>query len=176
MMSAADQAPSVLDAAQEALGGLGLRVEDVRITPAGRRRVVRISVDTDLVDLDPGDHTSPVPGPDLDVIADATHAIGDALDASDALGESSYVLEVTSPGVSRPLTEPRHFRRNVGRLVDLTLTDRSVCAGRIVAAATDHVRLEVPATATTPTHERDVALHDIRAGRVQVEFAREQED
>ena len=78
---------------------------------AGRRSVVRVIVDSDG-------------GVDLDAVADVSKAVSDALDEADPLGEQPYVLEVTSPGVDRPLTEPRHWRRNIGRKVKAGEVDR----------------------------------------------------
>src|SRR5689334_20703224 len=97
---------------------LGLDVEAVELTPAGKRRVLRIAVDKDG-------------GVSLDDVAAATRAINDVLDATDALGEQPYTLEVTSRGVDRPLSLPRHWRRNASRLVKVTLADGSVVTGRI---------------------------------------------
>ncbi|MGN6088888.1 MAG: ribosome maturation factor RimP [Actinomycetales bacterium] len=88
---------------------LGVDLEDVVITSAGKRRLVRVVVDRDG-------------GVPLDTVADVSTAVSGALDATDALGDAPYVLEVTSPGVDRPLTEPRHWRRNVGRLVRVSVT------------------------------------------------------
>lgn len=99
---------------------LGLIVEDLAVARAGRRQVVRLAVDRDLDALALADDRTPVPPLSLDEVADATRVVSDALDRLDALGEAPYVLEVSSPGVDRPLTQPRHLRRNVGRLVVLT--------------------------------------------------------
>ncbi|WP_168583650.1 ribosome maturation factor RimP [Gephyromycinifex aptenodytis] len=175
-----DSADRIGKIAQTALADLPLRVEDVSITPAGKRRVVRISVDDDLRDLAPDDETTPVPYVDLDLVADATRAISDALDEANVLGATPYVLEVTSPGVSRPLTEPRHFRRNVGRLVRVRLTPEAPApdgvqgrpTGRIVAVNDTVVRLSLPATKTTPEHEITLAHEHIASADVQVEFSR----
>ena len=71
----------------------------MEITPAGKRRILRIAVDKDG-------------GVTLDDVAEATREISRVLDASDAMGEQPYTLEVTSRGVDRPLTLPRHWRRN----------------------------------------------------------------
>lgn len=92
-----------------AVAAEGLDLEDVVVTPAGKRRLVRVVVDRDG-------------GVPLDTVADVSNAIGAVLDESDAFGDAPYVLEVTSPGVDRPLTEPRHWRRNVGRLVRVSVT------------------------------------------------------
>ncbi len=79
----------------------GLDLEDVTVTPAGKRRLVRVVVDRDG-------------GISLDDVSEVSRSVSEKLDASDALGNSPYVLEVTSPGVDRPLTEPRHWRRARG--------------------------------------------------------------
>ncbi|MBB1493861.1 ribosome maturation factor RimP [Propioniciclava sp. MC1595] len=111
----------------------GLEVDRIEIASAGKRSVLRVYLDGD------GPEGR---GPSLDEIADATRAVSAALDESDATGNAPYTLEVSSRGVSRPLTEPKHFRRNVGRLVALTLADGSV-TGRISAADGDGIDLDV---------------------------------
>jgi ribosome maturation factor RimP len=102
----------------ETVSALGLDVEAVELTPAGNKRVLRIALDRDG-------------GIGIDHITDATRALSEALDASDVMGAQPYTLEVTSRGVDRPLTEPRHWRRNAGRLVRLRLADDSSIDGRI---------------------------------------------
>lgn len=140
----------VLQEAQEAVAPLRLVVDDLVVQRAGKRRLVRIAVDDDLSALDPGDETTPVEPVALDTVADATRLIDAALESSDAMGPAPYVLEVTSPGLSRPLTQPRHFRRNVGRLVTAQLRDGGEVTGRIAAAGADGVRLS-GATGSGPT-------------------------
>lgn len=179
-MSGPAAADRVREVVEPALSPLHLRVEDVTVTPAGKRRVVRIAVDDDLSGLAPGDESTPVPPLDLDTVADATRAVSEALDAADVLGQAPYVLEVSSPGVSRPLTAPHHFRRNVGRRVRLTLGVGAGASpgGRIVAAGPDVLRLLVPATKREAEHEATYAYTDITRADVEVEFVRdtEQED
>ncbi len=160
----------VRDDVQQAVAPLGLLVDDLRITRAGKRRLVRIAVDDDLAGLAPGDETTPVPPVELDTVAEATRSIDNALDASDVLGSAPYVLEVTSPGTSRPLTEPRHFRRNVGRLVTLALTDGSTLAGRIVAAGAEGLRLADPKAAGNDEAVRFVDYAALHRAQVRVEF------
>ena len=91
------------------LQAMGLDVEAVEVTPAGKRRVLRVAVDKDG-------------GVTLDDVADATREVSRVLDESDVMGEMPYTLEVTSRGVDRPLTLPRHWRRNEDRLVKAVLT------------------------------------------------------
>ena len=101
------------------LRALGLDVEAVEITPAGKRRILRVAVDKDG-------------GVTLDDVADATREVSRVLDDSDVMGEQPYTLEVTSRGVDRPLTLPRHWRRNADRLVKVTTTEGETITGRIV--------------------------------------------
>lgn len=152
------------------LGDLGLLVEDVAVTPTGKRRLVRVWIDRAL--STDGDATEVVPPLSLDEVSDATRAVSDALDDSDVMGEQPYTLEVTSPGVDRPLTLPRHFRRNVSRLVTVTPTEGEPVTGRIVSAGPDEVTLEVPATRKTPARTTSVRYAEVSKAVVQVEFSR----
>ena len=131
----------------------GLDLEDVQVTPAGKRRLLRVVVDQDG-------------GVPLDAVATVSNAVSAALDSSDAMGGAAYVLEVTSPGVDRPLTEPRHWRRARSRLVQVTLADGGSLTGRVVDADDDRVVLE------TGGDSRTLAWPEVSAGRVQVEFNR----
>ncbi|EAP96992.1 hypothetical protein JNB_20318 [Janibacter sp. HTCC2649] len=153
-----------------ALHGSGVVLEEVVVTPAGRRRVVRVVVDRALEVT--GDVTETLPSLSLDEIASATHTVSDALDESDVLGEQPYTLEVTSPGVSRPLTAASHFRRNVGRLVVLTPQDGEPVTGRIVRAGDDDLTLLVPAVKKAPERDEIFAYAAIDRADVQVEFSR----
>ena len=121
-MSAAD---AVREVARAALADRGLDVVDVTVTPAGRRRVVRILVDRSVSGLDPSDHTSRVPPMDLDEVTEATHTVSAALDSAEPLGNAPYVLEVSSrastarcgpgpscAGTSAGSSQSRHPGRN----------------------------------------------------------------
>lgn len=162
---------TVLADVAAAVEPLHLLVEDVTIVPAGKRRLVRILLDSDLSDLPAGDHTSPVPPLSLDAIAEATRAVSESLDSSNAMGEQAYVLEVSSPGTDRALTEPRHFRRNVGRRVQVTRAEGEPVTGRLRAATDDGVVL-----ADDHDTEIDVAYPDITKGTVHLEFNRADEE
>jgi ribosome maturation factor RimP len=142
------------------LAGFDLELEAVEIVPAGKRRLLRLVVDGD------GPEGT---GPLLDDIAAATKAISIALDEDDVTGTSPYTLEVSSRGVSRPLTHPRHWRRNTGRLVKVNLTTGEEVTGRIGAVTDDHVEL------TTEAEEMSVRLADIGKALVQVELNRAEE-
>lgn len=157
-------------AVEAPLRDLGLLVEDVAVTPAGKRRLVRIWIDRILQDT--GETTSVTPPLTLDEVADATRAVSDALDETGAMGEQPYTLEVGSPGIDRPLTEPRHFRRNVSRLVLLTPVEGEPLTARITAAGDSVVTLEVPATKKEPARTVQFAYADVSRAAVQVEFSR----
>ncbi len=157
---------------EQALVGSGLVLEDVTVTPAGRRRVVRVLIDRDLGGRETvTERTEPL---SLDEVADATRLVGEALDRSDALGEQAYTLEVSSPGVGRPLTEPRHFQRNIGRLVTAR-HDGAETTGRVTAADAAQVTLEVPASRSSPARTQTIPYAGIERAVVQVEFARPDE-
>ena len=150
------------------VGAAGYDLEDLVVTPAGRRSVVRVVVDRDE-------------GVTLDDIAEVSRAVADGLDTNDdGLGRTPYVLEVTSPGVDRPLTEPRHWRRNTGRLVTVPVGPSGSAeqvTGRITAVTDAGVTLAVegrgkPGAKKRPPTPRDVPWRELGAGRVQVEFGR----
>jgi ribosome maturation factor RimP len=144
----------LLEALAAPLSTAGFDLEDVEVMSAGRRRVVRVLIDKDG-------------GITLDDISDATTVIGAILDHSDALGEAPYTLEVTSPGVDRPLTQPRHWRRNLDRLVTVTPHQAAPLTGRI--ASSD----ETGATISTDTAVVRMAFADIAKAKVEIEFNRE---
>jgi ribosome maturation factor RimP len=136
------------------LADAGLDLESLELTPAGKRRMLRIVVDSDN-------------GVDLDAVGVVSQDISAALDASEVMGATPYVLEVTSPGVDRPLTLPRHWRRARGRLVLAKLADGGEVLGRVTAADDDTVTLEAEGTATP------YAYAELERGKVQVEFRRD---
>jgi ribosome maturation factor RimP len=139
------------------LRALSLDIEAVEITPAGKRRILRVAVDKDG-------------GVTLDEVAEATREVNRVLDESDVMGEMPYTLEVTSRGVDRPLTLPRHWRRNAGRLVAVTFADGSSTTGRIGVSDDEKVTLEVSGA------HQDVAYPDVKKALVQVEFNRPAKD
>lgn len=138
----------------------GLELDSLDITRMGKRSVLRLTVDGD------GPQGR---GPLLDDIASASSAISAALDESPAVGDHPYTLEVSSRGVSKPLTEPKHFRRNATRLVKLWLAEGEL-TGRIVSAVDDELTLDVNGA------ERVVAFADINKAVVQVEMNRPVDD
>jgi ribosome maturation factor RimP len=107
-------------------------------------------------------------GVTMDDIADATREVSRLLDESDVMGEHPYTLEVTSPGTDRPLTLPRHWRRNTGRLVKVTTADGTSFTGRIVESD------ETGATLDVDGQQRTVSYADVAKARVQIEFNRKE--
>jgi ribosome maturation factor RimP len=137
------------------LAAAGLDVEAIELTPAGKRRMLRVAVDKDG-------------GVTLDDIADATKEVSRVLDDTDVMGEQPYTLEVTSPGTDRPLTHPRHWRRNRGRLVKVTLAGGRTVTGRIGETDDEAAVLDVDGS-TTPVRYEDVAK-----AKVELEFNRKE--
>ncbi|AXG15383.1 ribosome maturation factor RimP [Intrasporangium calvum] len=156
---------------EPALVSLGLVIDDLAVNQAGKRRMVRVLVDSDIAGLDPSNATSPVPPLSLDDIADATRAVSTRLDDSDVMGSMPYVLEVSSPGVGRPLRSRHDFRRQVGRLVDVAHEGGSV-TGRLIEVHPDRLVLQVPATKKAAGHQLTLALDSVHQATVQVEFKR----
>jgi ribosome maturation factor RimP len=153
---------------EPAVDAAGYDLEDLVVTPAGRRSVVRVVVDRDQ-------------GVTLDDIAEVSRLVSDVLDRhDDGMGRTPYVLEVSSPGVDRPLTEPRHWRRNAGRLVTVTVGPTGApeeVTGRITGVQDSGVTLAVegrgkPGAKKRPPTPREVPWAQLGAGRVQVEFGR----
>jgi ribosome maturation factor RimP len=150
----------------------GYDLEDLSVSRAGRRHVVRVIVDREG-------------GINLDGVADVSRAVSTALDRAEETGgdlvAGEYQLEVSSPGVDRPLRLPRHWRRNVGRLVKVTVKDAGglpgprtpertpsdrQLTGRVVAADDERVTFDLGG------ERADWTYADLGPGRVQVEFSR----
>ncbi|MGW1736688.1 ribosome maturation factor RimP [Streptomyces sp. NPDC001999] len=139
-----------------------LDLEEIEVSRAGRRRVLRIIVDSDE-------------GVELDACAELSRAISEKLDETDAMGEDEYVLEVSSPGADRPLTEHRHYVRATGRLVKLQLTTEGAAGelvARIIAVDDDGLDLEVPGVKGRRPTSRRIAFDEIAKARVEIEFNR----
>ena len=142
----------------------GLELESIRVGRAGRRSLLRVVVDADH-------------GVDTDRIAEVSRAVAAEVDASDVMGSGPYTLEVSSPGVDRPLTEPRHWRRASGRLVTVPVGDFSVTAdaeppaagtvqGRVISASPAGVTLDVGG------QRREFGYTELGPGQIEVEFSK----
>jgi ribosome maturation factor RimP len=143
----------IAEALHDRLSALGLDLEAVELTPAGKRRVLRVAVDKDG-------------GVTLDDIADSTRAVSEVLDDGDLMGETAYTLEVTSRGVDRPLTEPRHWRRNRDRLVKVFLRDGTSLTGRVGDSDDSGASIDITGGV------RRIPYADVAKALVQIEFNR----
>ena len=149
-----DLASRVKGAVIEPLVAEGAVLEEVVIAGSRKKPVIRIVVDADG-------------GLTLDQAAEINRACSRALDEGDVMGDQSYVVEVTSPGVSRPLTAERNWRRNIGRLVRVQPQNNGeVITGRITAVDRSTVTLEMAGK------HRDVRYEDVKKAVVQVELKR----
>jgi ribosome maturation factor RimP len=157
----------IADVIRPVVAAAGMDLEAVRVSAAGRRRLLRVVVDSDG-------------GVSLDDAATISRQLSAALDTVAVMGDFPYTLEVSSPGVDRPLTDPRHWRRAVGHLVQVTVADTGVSgvsgfsgvsgsiSGRIVAADSDGVTLDVGGS------RHRFGYPALGAGAVQVEFGHPQ--
>lgn len=133
----------------------GYEIEDVSVDARSRPPRIRITADGD----------APL---DLDTIASLSRSASESMDALD-FGAGAYVLEVTSPGVDRPLTQEKHFRRARGRKVEVHLHDGATLTGRIGAVADGVAELVV--RESRGWARRNIPLSDIAKAAVQVEFS-----
>lgn len=143
-------------------GRRGLDLEEIDVTPAGKRRVLRVVVDAD-------------DGVELDTCAELSREVSEVLDETDVMGGSPYVLEVTSPGADRPLTEQRHYRRAAGRLVKAQLTEEAgggELTARVLGVDDEGLDLEVPGVKGRKPTRRRLAFGEIARARVEIEFNR----
>ncbi|MFJ4811344.1 ribosome maturation factor RimP [Streptomyces longwoodensis] len=137
----------------------GLDLEEVAVDSVGRKRVLRVVVDSDA-------------GPDMDQIADVSRALSAKLDETDAMGDGEYDLEVGTPGAERLLTEHRHYVRATGRLVKFQLAEGGDLVARILTVDDEGLDVEVPGVKGRRAAGRRLAFPEIARARVQVEFNR----
>jgi len=145
----------IVELVADLLSDEGYDLEDVVVTAAGKHSTVRLMVDSDA-------------GLGLDEAARLSRLVSDAFDAVSDFGESPYVLEVTSPGIGRPLTRDRHWRRAQGRRARIELADGTIVA-RIGELVGDTVRLVVPDRDGPVV--RPTPLGEVRSALVEVEFS-----
>jgi ribosome maturation factor RimP len=143
-MSNKEQVAAVITPAIQALG---FYVEDISITSAGRRSMLTVIVDGDT-------HLS------LDQVTVATKAISEIVENLPTLGNNPFTLEVTSPGLDRPLTKPRHWRKNKDRLIKIVLNEGKEITGRIKDSTNDEVIVD----------EQKLAFVDIKRATLEIEF------
>ena len=140
-----------------ALSDLGFYLEDVHVATPGNHRIVTCIVDGDV-------------SLNLDQVTSVSRVISELLDEAAFMGETPFTLEVTSPGVDRPLTQPRHFKKNADRLLKIIKLDGSEVTGRILSNSDHDVTLTV--TVKKETVEQTIPLVDIKRAVVEIEFNR----
>ncbi len=146
-MSNKEQVQAVITPAIESLG---FYVEDITITSAGKRSMLTVIVDGDT-------HLS------LDQVTVATKAISEIVENLPTLGNNPFTLEVTSPGLDRPLTKPRHWRKNQERLIKIVLNDGKEINGRIKDSTESAVTVD----------DKTINFADIKRATLEVEFKKE---
>lgn len=144
-----------------ALQKAGYFLEDVNIVSPGQHRIVTVIVDGES-------------GLNLDQVTVASKLVSELLDEAAFMGETPFTLEVTSPGIDRPLTLPRHFAKNVDRLLKVTKNDGVVVTGRIRSNTEIAVTLEV--AEKKEVAEVSIAISDIKRATVEIEFNRKDGD
>ena len=140
----------VLAVITPAIESLGFYVEDITITSAGKRSMLTVIVDGDT-------HLS------LDQVTVATKAISEIVENLPTLGNNPFTLEVTSPGLDRPLTKPRHWLKNQDRLIKIVLTDGKEIKGRIKDSSETSVTVD----------DQTINFADIKRATLEVEFKKE---
>jgi ribosome maturation factor RimP len=140
-----------------AVSDLGFYLEDVHVATPGSHRIVTCIVDGDA-------------SLNLDQVTRVSRVISELLDEAGFMGETPFTLEVTSPGVDRPLTQPRHFAKNVDRLLKVIKLDGSEVTGRILSNTDKDITLTV--TVKKETVEQTVSLTDVKRAVVEIEFNR----
>ena len=140
-----------------AVSDQGFYLEDVHVATPGSHRIVTCIVDGDA-------------SLNLDQVTTVSRVISELLDEAVFMGETPFTLEVTSPGVDRPLTQPRHFAKNIDRLLKIVKLDGSEVTGRILSNTDHDVTLTV--TVKKENLEQTVSLSEIKRAVVEIEFNR----
>ena len=147
----------ITELVQPAVESAGFFLEDVHVLSPGSHRIITCIVDGQ----------TPL---NLDQVTSVSRNISELLDTADFMGETAFTLEVTSPGVDRPLTLPRHWQKNLKRLVKVVYLDGSVVSGRISAVEESHVFLIEDIKGKSKEHT--VAFADVKRATVEIEFNR----
>jgi ribosome maturation factor RimP len=147
-------ASNITEVLNPAVTRAGFILEEVKVTPIGKRRLVSVVVDCENRN------------PSLDEVTVVSKEVSSILDSYSQLGETPFTLEVTTPGIDRPLTELRHWRKNVGRLVKITPIDGEKYIARIMAVNPRDVQLEIKGK------EAIIPFTGISRAYIEVEFNR----
>lgn len=143
---------AIRDAITPAISAQNLYLEALQVSTAGKHRMIRILVDGEKA-------------LSLDEVTAITKPISEILDSVTELGERPFTLEVSSPGVDFPLTLPRHWRKNQGRLVGFTVKGDEKISGRITESTDNAVTI-----ALKKGGAREFALSDITNANIEIEF------
>ena len=148
---------AITDLISPAVTEAGFYLEEVQIASPGSHRTVTCVVD------------GPTPL-NLDQVTVVSRIISELLDTDDFMGETPFTLEVTSPGVDRPLTEVRHWTKNLTRLIKTTLKDGSIITGRLTEF--DEINATLVENIKGRIKSHTVAFADIKRAVVEIEFNR----
>lgn len=125
----------IWELATQIADGEAMEVIDVELRREGTRagRVLRVYLDKEG-------------GPNVDDLGRVSRQLSDLLDSQDIV-EGSYTLEVSSPGINRPLKKPEHFQRFIGKRVRIRTGDmidgRRSFLGILSEVSGDTIRIEV---------------------------------
>jgi ribosome maturation factor RimP len=147
----------ITELVQPTIEKAGFFLEDVHVVSPGKHRIVTCVVDG----------KTPL---NLDQVTSVSRDISELLDAADFMDDSAFTLEVTSPGVDRPLTLARHWHKNLNRLVKVVNQDGSVVNGRVTSVEDSQVILNEDIKGKTKEHTVNFA--DIKRATVEIEFNR----
>ncbi len=137
---------SVTGAIAPIIEASGIYLEEVTLT-GGSPTILTVIVDSDT-------HLN------LDQVTSVTKEISEVLENLEELGETPFTLEVSSPGIDRPLTLPRHWRKNHGRLSTIKLHNGQLVKGRIGEYLDEKVKID----------DQEIALADIEKAHIEIEF------
>jgi ribosome maturation factor RimP len=147
----------ITELVQPVVESAGFFLEDVHVLSPGNHRIITCIVDGQ----------TPL---NLDQVTSVSRNISELLDTAEFMGETAFTLEVTSPGVDRPLTLARHWQKNINRLVRVVHLDGSVTAGRITSAESTHAILVEDIKGKSKEHTVEFA--DVKRAIVEIEFNR----
>jgi ribosome maturation factor RimP len=150
---------AITDLISPAVSEAGFFLEEVQIASPGSHRIITCVVDGQ----------TPL---NLDQVTVASRLISELLDIAEFMGETAFTLEVTSPGVDRPLIYPRHWRKNLTRLIKVTLLDGSTTIGRLTEFNESNATLVENIKGRIKEHS--IAFADIKRAVVEIEFNRKE--
>ena len=136
----------------------GLLLEEIKVIPVGRSRIISVIVDHEERNLN------------LDEVAASSRVISEILENYSQLGDNPFTLEVTSPGVDRPLVKAYQWKKNLGRLISIVKVDGEKLIGRLKSLDLDSALLEVK------SGEVSILFSEIKRATVEIEFNRKDGD